>query len=58
MTTERDDAHPALSTDELDAVTGGALNFSAPTRQSFLSSRLDRVALNPQPLPPRWLSWF
>ena len=50
----------ALSTDELDRVAGGIIIVGGLQR-NFLSfhqsSVLDRVALNPQPLPPRVLSF-
>jgi hypothetical protein len=58
MAHERDDLR-TLSADELEAVSGGAaIRFAAFSQQSFLASRLDWVALNPQPLPPRWLQTF
>jgi hypothetical protein len=41
----------ALTSDELDLVTGGIIIVSG--LQNRFTSALDRVALNPQPLPPR-----
>ena len=49
-----------LSTDELDRVAGGIIIVGGMQRSYQLyhrSSVLDRVALNPQPLPPRTLSF-
>ena len=49
-----------LSTDELDRVAGGIIIVGGMQRSYQLyhqSSLLDRVALNPQPLPPRTLSF-
>ena len=47
----------ALSSDELDDVVGGIIIVGGLPQLShqFLSA-LDRVALNPQPLPPRVFS--
>jgi hypothetical protein len=45
------EAMRSLSADEIQSVTGGAL-FSAYS--SFLTNRFSLVALNPQPLPPRY----
>ena len=42
----------ALTSDELDRVAGGIIQ-----RQFSLTSALDRVALNPQPLPPMVFSF-
>jgi hypothetical protein len=50
----------ALTSDELDGVAGGIIIVSGLQRNYQLfhqSSLLDRVALNPQPLPPRVLSF-
>jgi len=50
----------ALATDELDGVVGGIIIIGGFQRHFELvqqSSLLDRVALNPQPLPPRILSF-
>jgi hypothetical protein len=50
----------ALSTDELDRVAGGIIIVGGLQRNFQLyhqSSVLDRVAINPQPLPPRILSF-
>jgi hypothetical protein len=47
----------ALNSDELDRVVGGIIIIGGVpqlVRQS--TSVLDRVAINPQPLPPRILS--
>ena len=58
MANEKDGVR-ALPAEELDVVSGGAiLRLSYLSAQSFGSSRLDWVALNPQPLPPRWLKAF
>ena len=49
-----------LSTDELDRVAGGIIIVGGMQRSYQLyhqSSVLDRIALNPQPLPPRILSF-
>ena len=40
-----------LTSDELDRVSGGIIIVGGLQRQ--LTSRLDWVALNPQPLPPK-----
>jgi hypothetical protein len=45
----------ALNTDELDRVVGGIIIVSGLQHQ--ITSALDRVALNPQPLPPRYFSF-
>jgi len=50
----------ALTNDELDRVAGGIIIVSGFQRHFQLfhqSSVLERVALNPQPLPPRILSF-
>ena len=49
----------ALTADELDRVAGGIIIVGGlPRFQLFhQSSVLDRVALNPQPLPPKILSF-
>jgi hypothetical protein len=50
----------AITNDELDRVAGGIIIVSGFQRYFQLfhqSSVLDRVALNPQPLPPRILSF-
>ncbi|MDI1262592.1 MAG: hypothetical protein PS018_04975 [bacterium] len=44
-----------LTTDELDRVSGGIIIVSG--LQHRFTSALERVALNPQPLPPRILSF-
>lgn len=46
----------ALTSDELDRVAGGIIIVSGLQRQ--FTSRLDWVALNPQPLPPKIFSFF
>jgi hypothetical protein len=49
----------ALTTDELDRVAGGIIIVSGLQRQFQLvhqTSAFDRVAINPQPLPPRIFS--
>jgi hypothetical protein len=45
----------ALNTDELDRVVGGIIIVSGLQHQ--ITSPLDRVALNPQPLPPRYFTF-
>jgi hypothetical protein len=45
----------ALNADELDRVVGGIIIVSG--LQHRITSPLDRVALNPQPLPPRDFSF-
>ena len=58
MAREKDSVR-VLHAEELDVVSGGAtFRMPALSQQSFFSSRLDWVALNPQPLPPRWLRTF
>jgi hypothetical protein len=42
----------ALTSDELDRVAGGIIIVGGFQRQFSLTAVLDRVALNPQPLPP------
>jgi hypothetical protein len=47
----------ALSSDELDQCVGGIIIVGGlPQLSNQFSSVLDRVALNPQPLPPRIFS--
>jgi hypothetical protein len=41
----------AMTSDELDHVSGGIIIVSGLQHQ--FTSALERVALNPQPLPPR-----
>ena len=45
----------AMTSDELDRVAGGIIIVSGFQRQ--FTPALDRVALNPQPLPPRYFSF-
>ena len=45
----------ALTSDELDRVAGGIIIVGG--RQRLFTSVLDRVALNPQPLPPKIFSF-
>jgi hypothetical protein len=45
----------ALTSDELDHVAGGIIIVSGFQRQ--FTSALERVALNPQPLPPKIFSF-
>jgi hypothetical protein len=45
----------ALTLDELDRVTGGIIIVGGSQHQ--FTSALERVALNPQPLPPRIFSF-
>ena len=50
----------AMTSDELDHVAGGIIIVGGFQRQFELvhqTSALDRVALNPQPLPPRVFSF-
>ncbi|GAC1421961.1 MAG: hypothetical protein NVSMB6_23570 [Burkholderiaceae bacterium] len=44
-----------LTSDELDRVAGGIIIVSGLQHQ--FTSALERVALNPQPLPPRVFSF-
>lgn len=43
-----------MSPEELDEVNGGIIIVSGI--QNFRASRFDKVALNPQPLPPKELN--
>jgi hypothetical protein len=52
LTTVKDEA---LNADELDRISGGIIIVSG--LQNRFTSPLDRVALNPQPLPPRYFSF-
>jgi hypothetical protein len=45
----------AMTSDELDSVAGGIIIVSGLQHQ--FTSALERVALNPQPLPPRTFSF-
>ena len=45
----------ALTADELDRVSGGIIIVGGLQRLS--TSALERVALNPQPIPPKIFSW-
>jgi hypothetical protein len=45
-----------LSIDELDRVAGGIIIVGGMPQLFHQTSALDRVAINPQPLPPRILS--
>ena len=45
----------AMTADELDRVSGGIIIVSGLQHQ--FTSVLERVALNPQPLPPRIVSF-
>jgi hypothetical protein len=45
----------ALTSDELDRVAGGIIIVSG--LQHRFTSVLERVALNPQPLPPKYFSF-
>ncbi len=47
----------ALTSDELDRVAGGIIIVSGSQRHFSLASVLERVALNPQPLPPKDFSF-
>ena len=60
MTNSTTFKNEALSIDELDRVAGGIIIVGGMQRNYQLfqqSSVLDLVALNPQPLPPRILSF-
>jgi hypothetical protein len=56
MTSSASVKEKALSCDELDRVAGGITIVGGlpPLSQRFTST-LDRIALNPRPLPPRVL---
>jgi len=43
----------ALTSDQLDRVAGGIIIVGGHQRQFSFTSVLDRIALNPQPLPPK-----
>jgi hypothetical protein len=45
-----------MSSDELDRVVGGIIIIGGSLRQQFVSP-LERVAINPQPLPPGGFSF-
>jgi hypothetical protein len=45
----------AMTSDELDSVVGGIIIVSG--LQHEFTSAFERVALNPQPLPPRTFSF-
>ncbi len=47
----------ALTSDELDRVAGGIIIVSGLQHRFSFTSVLDRVALNPQPLPPKVFSF-
>ena len=47
----------ALTHDELDGVAGGIIIVSGHQQKFSFTSVLDKVALNPQPLPPKILSF-
>jgi hypothetical protein len=47
----------ALTSNELDRVAGGIIIVGGFQRQFSLTAVLDRVALNPQPLPPEVFSF-
>ncbi len=46
----------ALTSDELDRVAGGIIIVGGLAQR--FTSAFERVALNPQPLPPNILSFF
>lgn len=53
MTTSLDAANDALTADELDGVTGGIIIIGGHTPGLLRPvSPWEKVALNPQPLPP------
>jgi hypothetical protein len=45
----------SLTSDELDCVSGGIIIVSG--LQRYFTSAFERVALNPQPLPPKMFSF-
>ena len=45
----------ALTSDELDRVAGGIIIVGGLQQRFSFTSVLDRVAINPQPLPPKIL---
>lgn len=47
----------ALTSDELDRVAGGIIIVGGLQHRFSFTSVLDRIALNPQPLPPKALSF-
>ena len=47
----------ALTSDELDRVAGGIIIVGGHQQKFSFTSVLDRVALNPQPLPPKIFSF-
>ena len=55
MTDQTSIKDTALTTDELDRVAGGIIIVGGLQRQ--FTSVLERVALNPQPLPPKVFSF-
>jgi hypothetical protein len=55
MTDQASIKDTALTSDELDRVAGGIIIVGGLQRQ--FTSVLDRVALNPQPLPPKIFSF-
>ena len=55
MTDQASIKDKALTSDELDRVAGGIIIVSGLQRQ--FTSVLNRVALNPQPLPPKVFSF-
>jgi hypothetical protein len=56
MTSSASVKDKALSFDELDRVAGGIIIVGGlPQLSQRFTSTLDRIALNPQPLPPRIL---
>ena len=55
MTDQASIKDKALTSDELDRVAGGIIIVGGLQRQ--FTSVLDRVALNPQPLPPKIFSF-
>jgi len=55
MTDQASTKDKALTCDELDRVAGGIIIVGGLQRQ--FTSVLERVALNPQPLPPKVFSF-
>jgi hypothetical protein len=58
--TKNEAKHEVMTSEELDRVAGGIIIVGGFARQFQLvhqASALDRVALNPQPLPPKALSF-
>ncbi len=44
-----------LNEKDLEDVSGGAISPPQKARQKISANKFDKVSLNPQPLPPRYL---